>query len=347
MSSQSAQDLLRRLKERSEQQPRSLGVSSSLLSTLSFNEPVPATSQRTPLDLLPTQPEEPESGEIDSTVVVIGTKVVLRGQGGCCMSVEAYSPNPIDTIANAQRYRGSACGFGFGAPHECFTFLNRHVRAGGIIPIRYGDRVNIRSHFAREKLLALNTGTSELSFERNLGGKAEDFEVLPAASSSTSRCGFDYVGRETSGSYPQSVEGGRPARGAYLRAGDFIALRSTSGELLAVGDGGKLSAVSEGQLANEALRWQVGVAGTPFLPTWSLTRPFLTGRFLTKPRNALGSRSADAIVGSASTTADVLPLRPLPCVVQEQVMCSMTGAAITTIITHPPIHRDLDQYAFD
>lgn len=199
------------------------------------------------------------------------------------------------------RYPAMAEGFGFGDSHECLTLSNRHASSSGVssssmgsgkittlLPIRYGDRVMLRSRAAREKCLSapsptklsssLSAGggggaegghppqqslsaTTDLMFERNLGGKAEDWEVLPAALGPSDTPGFALVGRKdrdqirrvmskaspnsafssssggtggSGGSWLEEHES-RAVAGQCVRAGDRIALRSVlSGEFLAL-----------------------------------------------------------------------------------------------------------------
>lgn len=202
--SDDAQELLRRLKEKSEASRQSIGN----VAALSFAAPRSS-------DLTPLAPVADEL--IDSTVVVLGMKVVLRGFGGCCVAVESDAPEK----GKGRRFRGSACGQGSGEAHETLQLLNRHLRvAAGSneIPVRYGDRINIRSHAAKDKFLAVPalpaqaSAIPELTFERTVGMRADDWELLPAAIGPTDRAGFDTGGSER-------------RRGNLLRAGDRIALR--------------------------------------------------------------------------------------------------------------------------
>lgn len=74
---------------------------------------------------------------------------------------------------------------------------------------------------------------------------------------------------------------------AYLRAGDYITLRSCkSKELLVI----KQQTTGNGILRNKLCTtggnegytnvWQVSMAGVPCLPEWNINRPFLNGKFL-------------------------------------------------------------------
>ena len=379
-----AQQLLARLKERSEQTHKAAAAAASgtsSLGSLSFSNkggvnstavgPSILGGKSAALDLVPVQGQAAdgaEEGSPDSTTILGGTKLVLRGVGGCCLSVAADDAGPSSPLGPAPtRFRGAADGHGFGDAHECLTLHNRHVRAAGggaELPIRYGDRVMVRSRLAREKCLAPGgAGTplaGEVVFERNLGGKAEDWELLPAATAPTDRAGFDetqaarraagLAGRGMGGlAVPTHLVGTadgeeKRARGAYLRAGDRVALRSClTGELLVLrqayegayegkGSGAaRVGVAAEGQTSTEAATWQVVVAGTPFLPPWTAQRAYLTGKFLLKPQRHAGiaahsARVVEALFGPAASqhrAADAQQpslLRTLPAAVQEQLV---------------------------
>ena len=170
--SESAQELLARLKER-----QSAGA--ERLASLSFKGPAaggPVPSASAIIQSAGVVPEL-ETGEPDSTVVLAGSKVIFRGIGGCCLSVVGEgglgagrkTPDAAGAAA-ATRFRGGAEGNGFGDPHECLALHNRHARgpAAGAeeeLPIRYGDRIMVRSRAAREKCLAPGADGSGLVFE--------------------------------------------------------------------------------------------------------------------------------------------------------------------------------------
>ena len=298
-----------------------------------------------------------EEGEPDSTTIITGMKIVLRGLGGSCLSVvdEDSSDHPREGAASRPaRYLGAAEGHGFGDVHECMTLHNRHARKIGIggaeLPVRYGDKIMVRSRHARERCLAPRGSAEALVFERNLGTGAdlEDWELLPAATSPTDRAGFDETqsarriasasGRSLGALAVPTLVGldgdeKRP-KGGFLRAGDRIAMRNCStGKLLVLraayeGEGGsngapRLSTALEGQASTEAATWHVVVAGTPFLPPWTVQRAYLTGRFLLKPqRGKPPLRVVEALFGSQSSEIAAGPpaLRTLPVALQEQLV---------------------------
>jgi len=299
-----------------------------------------------------------EEDEPDATTITSISKIVLRGAGGFCLSAVAIEAAAAGAVENAvptpTRFRGSADGRGFGDPHECLTLHNRHaVRLAppplghsssknsldvAAQPMRYGDRVMLRSRFARERCLAPLPGAGgDLAFERNLGGKAEDWELLPAATGATDSAGFDNAatarrqlsstgsaGGRTSSGYPASLgsshnvepgslsgsAGAKPVRGACLRAGDRIALKSClTGELLVLNTSGTSSGSSAasvgtapaGHSSSDACTWTVLVAGAPYVPPWAQQRPYLTGQFLLQSqRSAPSARVVEQLFGAAS-----------------------------------------------
>lgn len=158
------------------------------LSKLSFTEKK-GTSDMTSStqDLLPIKTTY-EEGEPDSTTILSGMQIILKSIGGTstsgCISVSTSQPSSNKGNKQPSQYRGVVEGFGFGDIHEVFTLSNRHERSShGVtqLPIRFGDKINIKSHFAREKLLAPNYekgGGTDIVFERNLPTAAEDWEVI-------------------------------------------------------------------------------------------------------------------------------------------------------------------------
>jgi len=369
-----AQQLLARLKVRNEQSkaaaaglstaPADTSNAPSLSSTggaaTSNNKPsFKASSTSWAADSATLPAEDLEEGEPDATTITSISKIVLRGAGGFCLSAVAVeataAAGAADTAVPAPtRFRGSAEGRGFGDPHECLTMHNRHaVRLAptptlghnhskssldvAAQPMRYGDRVMLRSHFARERCLAPLPGAGgDLAFERNLGGKAEDWELLPAATGPTDSAGFDNAasarrqlsyagagGRANSG-YPASLgssyaepgslsgsAGAKPVRGACLRSGDRIALKSClTGELLELrqasgsrssSSNANVGTAPAGHSSSDACTWTVLVAGAPYMPLWAQQRPYLTGQFLLQPqRSAPSARVVEQLFGAAS-----------------------------------------------
>eukprot|EP00615_Pteridomonas_danica_P004166 CAMPEP_0114331884 /NCGR_PEP_ID=MMETSP0101-20121206/2714_1 /TAXON_ID=38822 ORGANISM="Pteridomonas danica, Strain PT" /NCGR_SAMPLE_ID=MMETSP0101 /ASSEMBLY_ACC=CAM_ASM_000211 /LENGTH=794 /DNA_ID=CAMNT_0001462375 /DNA_START=60 /DNA_END=2441 /DNA_ORIENTATION=+ len=265
-----AQMLLARLKTGSTNRTSRAG--SELYSNLSFRESESST-RNSQADILPSI--SLEEGEPDSTTIVAGLNIILKsiGTNAGCISVISDQEEKL--------FKGVVEGFGFGDDHESFILSNRHERNdSSSLPIRYGDKILIRSHFAREKLLAPNTG-GDIVFETNMPTKTEDWEIYPSEMGSTNDIRSSTTTNENS-TYVQNKLLSR----AYVRSGDHITLRSCiSKEFLiikqiATGNGTKNILRTANELQSFSNIWQVSMAGMPCPPSWSLNRPFLTGNFL-------------------------------------------------------------------
>ena len=163
----------------------------------------------------------------------------------------------------------------------------------------YGASVAVRCGWAKEKFLGLHGTTGEVGFWRTLIGAAEKWVLLRPEVIKSSRSGGNKStpsarAHVNSLSFPGSgsgVGGGGGRAGGtagWVLAGDAIVLQAASTrEVLVVRDtpeGGMEVTLCppESALLSHA-SWLLGWAGTPLYPSWNMTRPYLTGDFLSNP----------------------------------------------------------------
>ena len=221
--------------------------------------------------------------------------------GGITSSSSSSSSSSSNAAVS---FRACTDGRGLGEARESFMLVNC-LRRDDRGPMAYGASVAVRCGWAKEKFLGVHSTTGEVGFWRTLIGAAEKWVLLRPDVIKTSRSSSSGIGGSStpsarghghSLSMSGSASGGRAGGAAgWVLAGDAIVLQAASTrEVLVVRDtpeGGMEVTLCppESALLSHA-SWLVGWAGTPLYPSWNMTRPYLTGDFLSHPhRHQLSS----------------------------------------------------------
>eukprot|EP00624_Nannochloropsis_granulata_P003693 evm.model.NODE_28649_length_10791_cov_23.416088.1 len=223
--------------------------------------------------------------------------------GGGITSASSSSSSSSSTSTSSSNaavsFRACTDGRGLGEAKESLLLVNC-LRRDDRGPMAYGATVAVRCGWAKERFLGIHSTTGEVGFWRTLIGAAEKWVLLRPNVIKSSRSGV--VGGGVNNNSTPSARGhahslllsglgagGRTGDAAgWVLAGDAVVLQAASTKEVVVvretPEGGMevtLCPPESALLSNAS--WLVGWAGTPLYPAWNMTRPYLSGDFLSHP----------------------------------------------------------------
>ncbi|GAB5031649.1 gamma-tubulin complex component 2 [Nannochloropsis oceanica] len=218
--------------------------------------------------------------------------------GGGITSASSSSSSRSSSNA-AVSFRACTDGRGLGEARETLLLVNC-LRRDDRGPIAYGATVAVRCGWAKERFLGIHSTTGEVGFWRTLIGAAEKWVLLRPNEIKSLRS--DVVGRAGNSSSTPSTRGhahalplsgmgpgGRTGdAGGWVLAGDAIVLQAASTREVVMAreapeDGMEVMLCPPESALLSNASWSVGWTGTPLYPAWNMTRPYLTGDFVTHP----------------------------------------------------------------